>query len=79
VHGEYFGFISMVRGNSVNDIILVGEGNTVRHFNGKTWQQLGLRYDFNSDYTWLAVAMKNDLLITVGRSTSKAIIMVLKR
>ena len=79
VHGEYFGFISMVRGNSVNDIILVGEGNTIRHFNGKTWQQLGFPYDFNSDYTWLAVAMKNDLIITVGRSTSKAIIMMLKR
>jgi len=79
VHGEYFGFISMVRGNAENDLILVGEGNTVRHFNGKTWQQLGFPYDFNSDYTWLAVAMKNDLIITVGRSTSKAIIMVLKR
>ncbi len=79
VSGKYFGFISQVRGSGENDIFMVGEGNTIRHFNGLKWRQLGLPYDFSSDYTWLAVSIKNNLVITVGYSSSQAIIMVLKR
>lgn len=79
VNGEYWGAISKVRGNGENDIIMVGEGNTIRHFNGSTWQQLGMPYDYSSNYTWLAVSMKNNSIITVGRFGRQAIIMVLKR
>ncbi len=79
VHGEHWGFISMIRGNDDNDLIMVGEGNTMRHFNGKTWCQLGLPYNINSEYSWLSVEMKDNLIVAVGRSTSKSIIIKLKR
>lgn len=79
VNGKYQGFISQLRGNSDNDIMMVGEGNTVRHFNGVNWQQLGMPYDFGNGYTWLSVAMKNNIAIAAGRNSSRAIIMILKR
>ncbi len=79
VNGEYFGFISQVRGTADNDIFMVGEGNTIRHFNGARWQQLGMPYNYSSDFTWLAVSVKNDLIIIVGYSSTNAIIMVIKR
>jgi len=77
--GQFWGFISKVRGNADNDIIMVGEGNTIRHFNGVTWQQLGMPYNYNSEYTWTSVNMKNNLIVAAGYTNSKAVIMVLKR
>ena len=79
VNGEYFGFISQIRGTAVNDILLVGERNTIRHFNGVRWQQLGMPYDQSSDFTWLSISMKNGLAVVVGYTRSNAIIMVLKK
>ena len=79
VNGQYFGFISQIRGNGDNDIVMVGEGNTIRHFNGVRWNQLGMPYNYSSDYTWLAVSMKGNLIIAVGYSSTNAIIIVLKR
>jgi hypothetical protein len=58
---------------------MVGEGNTIRHFNGVTWQQLGMSYNYNSEYTWTSVNMKNNLIVAAGYTNSKAVIMVLKR
>ncbi len=79
VNGEYFGFISQIRGTAVNDILLVGERNTIRHFNGVRWQHLGMPYDQSSDFTWLSISMKNGLAVVVGYTRSNAIIMVLKK
>ncbi len=79
VNGKYFGFISQIRGLDDNTIIMVGEGNTIRYFNGIRWTQLGLPYSYSSDYTWLAVSIKEDMIIAAGHSSSKAIIMILKR
>jgi len=79
VNGEYFGFISQVRGTADNDIFLVGEGNTIRHFNGVRWQQLGMPYNYSSSYTWLSLSVKNNLVIVVGYSSTNAIIMKIKR
>jgi hypothetical protein len=78
-NGEHWGFISMIRGNSDNDFIMIGEGNTVRHFNGFTWVQLGKPYNYNSDYTWLAVDVKANIIASVGRSNASAILILLKR
>jgi len=79
VNGQYYGFISQIRGKDENEMIMVGEGNTIRYFNGVRWKQLGLPYDYSSDYTWLAVSIKKDMIVTVGYSRSKAIIMMLRR
>jgi hypothetical protein len=77
--GQYWGLISKVRGNADNDMIMVGQDNTIRHFNGVSWQQLGIPYDYNSEYTWVSVDMKNNLIVAAGYTNSKAVIMVLKR
>lgn len=78
-NGQYFGFISQVRGNSDNDIILVGEGNTVRHFNGVRWQQIGMPYNISNNYTWLSVNVKGSIAVAVGYKDNTAILMTLKR
>lgn len=76
---RYQGFISQMRGNNDNDLLMIGERNTIRHFNGITWQQIGLPFDPDSGYMWLTVAMKNNTAVVAGRSYSRAIIMVLTR
>lgn len=78
-NSEHFGFISQIRGNRENDLFLIGEGNTVRHFNGSTWVQLGTEYSFSNSNTWLTVDEKEDIVVTVGRSSNEAILMVLNK
>ncbi|QOJ27372.1 MAG: glucosyl transferase [Ignavibacteriales bacterium] len=67
-----------IRGNDLNDVIIVGAYGEVLHFNGMRWQsyinQTGL---FNGSY--YSVTIKNDLVVTVGTHMSKAIITVGKR
>ena len=79
--GQYWGFLSQIRGLAENQMILVGERNTIRYFNGISWQQLGMPYDPNSNYTWLSTAITNDLIVVVGYTTNptNGIIMMLKR
>ncbi|MCU7490623.1 MAG: hypothetical protein ACM3UR_07970 [Bacteroidota bacterium] len=79
VNGDYWGYLSGIRGNSDNDIALVGEGNTIRHFNGKNWKQLGMPYNYTSEYFWGSVDMKKNTIAAVGRSNTNGIIMILKR
>ncbi|MDZ7767257.1 MAG: hypothetical protein U5K00_23055 [Melioribacteraceae bacterium] len=68
-----------IRGNSSNDYIIAGDRNTLRHYNGKTWKQLGMAYDPNSRYIWYEVEQKDNLIVAVGRNAGKAIIIKLKR
>jgi len=79
--GQYSGFLSQIRGLAENQMILVGERNTIRYFNGVRWKQLGMPYDPNSNYTWLSTAITNDLIVVVGYTTNptNGIIMMLKR
>ena len=79
--GQYSGFLSQIRGLAENQMILVGERNTIRYFNGVNWKQLGMPYDPNSNYTWLSTAITNDLIVVVGYTTNptNGIIMMLKR
>lgn len=76
---QYRGFISGIRGNASNDWVICGDRNTLKHFNGSTWKQLGLPYDPSSDIRWLAVAQKENLIVTVGDEGNKAAIILLKR
>ena len=79
--GQYWGFLSQIRGKAENQMILVGERNTIRYFNGIRWTQLGMPYDPNSNFTWLSVGMTNDLIVVVGYEVNptNGIIMILKR
>ncbi len=76
---QNWGLINKIRGNNDNDIIMVGERNTIMHFNGIRWKQIGMPYDPNSHYDWLSISMKGNTAIAVGFMDMNAVIMVLKR
>lgn len=78
-YAQYWGYITGIRGNGENDIFMVGERNTIRHFNGVTWRQIGMPYDPNSDILWWTSDLKNRLVVTVGRIGNKAAVMLLMR
>ena len=79
-NGKYWGFISQIRGMAENQIIVVGESNTIRYFNGMRWTQLGTPYDAGSGTIWSSIAVTGDLIAIVGKSyDSRGIIMMLKR
>jgi hypothetical protein len=76
---NYRGYFNSVRGNGSNDYVVAGERNTLLHFNGNTWMQLGLPYSPTSSISWYEVAQKNDVIVTVGVNNRKSKIMMLKR
>ena len=76
---QHWGFILDIEGTNENDIFMVGERNTLRHFNGSTWKQLGIPYSASSDIAWRNVSIKDNIVVTVGSKANKASIMVLKR
>ncbi len=75
----YRGYITKVRGNEPNDMWIVGDRNTLRHFNGVSWQQIGMPYDPNIDLVWRGMAGKDDKTIIVGTHNRNAIIMMIKK
>jgi len=78
--GTYYrGYIGSVRGNASNDIIIAGDRNTLKHFNGIDWQQLGLPYSASSDISWGSIAIKGNIVVAVGNQGYKAKILMLKR
>jgi hypothetical protein len=75
----YSGYIGSVRGNAGNDWIIAGNRNTLKHFNGADWEQLGLPYDPNSDIRWSKVEIKGDLAVAVGAKGIHSFIIILNR
>ncbi len=77
--GEYRSYIVSIRGNASNDWTFCGPFNTLYHFNGVSWKELGEGYD-KSDWTfWNSVRQKGDIIVAVGDKLSDAKIIVLKR
>ncbi len=76
---SYRGVISSIRGNSVNDYIIAGDRNTLKHFNGVDWEQLGLPYDVSSGIVWRDVEVKGNTAVAVGNKGNKAFIILLNR
>jgi hypothetical protein len=66
-NAQNWGLINKIRGVADNDMVIVGERNTIRSFNGVSWRQIGMPYDPASDYDWLSVDMKGNTVIAVGR------------
>jgi len=78
--GAYYrGVISSIKGNASNDYIIAGGRNTLKHFNGVTWEQLGLPYDPQSPIVWRIVKMKNNTAVAVGFKNNYAHIILLNR
>ena len=76
---SYRGFIYAINGNGSNDYIVAGDRNTLKHFNGKTWTQIGLPYSLTTGIMWWSVEQKGNTAVAVGVKGSKAFIIKLKR
>ncbi|GIK20749.1 MAG: hypothetical protein BroJett005_01630 [Ignavibacteriota bacterium] len=69
---------SGIRGNSINDVFVSGAFGEFLHFNGVTWKSyINETGWFSGSYG--AVAVKNNLVVTVGYEGAQAKIMVGKR
>jgi len=76
---SYIGYIYQMRGNASNDILMCGDKNTLRHFNGESWEQLGIPFTPTRHIFWRSVAIKGNIAVAVGDEGDKAKIIVLKR
>lgn len=77
--GTYYrGFISSIRGNTSNDYVIAGDRNTLKHFNGISWQQIGLPYNPQSQISLIA-KQKGNTVVAVGSNGSNAFIILLNR
>lgn len=79
VNGQYYGFISQIRGTGNNDIFMTGQRNTLQHYNGIRWEQIGMPYTYRIDYTWASLSIKNNFIVVVGSSNYQGIVMLLNR
>ncbi|HMU44511.1 MAG TPA: hypothetical protein PKA80_14530, partial [Ignavibacteriaceae bacterium] len=78
--GTYYrGYIYEIDGNAANDWIIAGDRNTLKHFSGVDWAQLGEPYDPGSGMFWRGLDMNDNTIVVVGDKGIKARIMVLKR
>jgi len=78
IGSNYKGAIGSISGNSSNDYIIAGDRNTLKHFNGISWQQIGLPYNPQSPIG-LVVRQKGNTVVAVGSNGSKAFIILLNR
>ncbi|MBK7378794.1 MAG: hypothetical protein IPJ03_07275 [Ignavibacteriales bacterium] len=76
---SYIGYIYSIRGNKSNDIVVSGDRNTLRHFNGVDWAELGIPYTPYRSIFWRSVRIKDNLAVVVGDEGIKAKIMLLIR
>ena len=75
----YRGFIYRIRGSKSNDMWIVGDRNTLRHYNGSTWVQLGYPYDPQSEISWRSLDVKENLCVVVGKAGMLGVVMMLRR
>ena len=76
---SYRGVISSINGNASNDYIIAGGRNTLKHFNGVSWEQIGLPYDPQSPIVWRSVKVKNNTVTAVGFKDIYAYIIMLNK
>jgi hypothetical protein len=77
---KYRGYIHSIRGTASNDIFVFGEINTIPHFNGLTWSEVGLPYNpLNFNMFWYKGAIKGNLVVGVGKCDGKAILIRMNR
>ena len=75
----YIGYLYSIRGNKSNDIIIAGDRNTLRHFNGINWAEVGIPYTPYRSIFWRSVLIKDNLSVAVGDEGIQAKIIMLNR
>lgn len=71
----YRGYLEDVQGNASNDIFICGQINTLRHFNGVRWVEIGIPYyPLNYGLFWYTVAMKGNTAAAVGSIIGRGIV-----
>ena len=76
---NYIGYLYSIRGNKSNDIIIAGDRNTLRHFNGISWAEVGIPYTPYRSIFWRSVRIKDNLSVAVGDEGIQAKIIMLNR
>jgi len=66
-------YTEAVRGNSVNDLFVVGSSGEVLHYNGKTWKSFRDR-TLLRDGSYRSVAVKGRIVMAVGFENDRAIV-----
>ncbi|MCL4509895.1 MAG: hypothetical protein M1470_02345 [Bacteroidetes bacterium] len=73
------GYPEAVRGNSWNDVVVVGDYGTFLHYNGSTWRDFTQELSLHN-CNLLAVSMKGNLAVAVGTlGGEKAIAVIAER
>ncbi len=75
----YRGYIADVKGVKSNDMWIVGDRNTLRHFNGVSWKQVGYPYSPDSDIGWETIYPTENCTVAVGYEGNSAIVMLIKK
>ncbi len=75
----YRGYIGDVKGLKSNDMWIVGDRNTLRHFNGVSWKQIGFPYSPDSDIVWYTVYPAANCTAVVGFKGNSAIVMLITK
>lgn len=75
----YIGYLYSIRGNKSNDIIIAGDRNTLRHFNGLDWSEIGIPYNPYRSIFWRSVRIKDNLSVAVGDEGIQAKIIMLNK
>jgi hypothetical protein len=61
------GYLLSVRGNASNDMFVCGQINTLKHFNGVRWTQVGIPYHpLRYDIFWYSTHIKGNVAVAVG-------------
>jgi|GEM_PF-5950086 hypothetical protein len=77
---RYHGFLTAIRGNTANDIVVAGEFNTLRHFNGAKWSEVGLPYNpLQSSPNWYSCDIKGNSALVGGTGSGRGLVMRLWR
>jgi len=76
---QFTGYIYDISGIKSNDITIIGAYNTLKHFNGLRWQQIGLPYNEGSPLNWLSVQQEGNTIVAVGYEDRKAIVIKLTK
>ena len=68
-------YMSCIRGNSLNDIVVVGAYGEFLHFNGSNWKSLKEQTSLNNG-TYYRVATKGNIIAAVGQDQNQGIILI---
>jgi hypothetical protein len=71
-------YTSSVRGNALNDMVIVCDFGRILHFNGCTWWDYGETTQLHHGYFY-KVAMKGNIIVAVGDNYNKGIIALGRR